>query len=227
MTGYIHRYNIYLKICLELLTEEKIMSDVPFNTVYGLNSDASNSTDTAYISQLSKYFGTPDPHPAAQEEKPPLKIYRKRLIPAECLLLKGDVIEHADEETIVTSWTTINPKKEFSHGCSCYFLKLGFKVSKFYRHDNTLLYWYCDIVDFEPGEEENSLIVTDLLADVILYPDGQVHVVDLDELADALDKGLITQERMSLCLRRLNDLLSYIYRDKFDRLQSPLEQLFL
>lgn len=156
-----------------------------------------------------------------------LKLYIKKIIPSEFLLLKGDKIESADEETIVTSWTTINPKPEFSHGCSCYFLKHGFKVSKLYRHDNSLLYWYCDIVDFEKNEEENSLTVTDLLADVILYPDGRIQVVDLDELADAMDKGLITPELMSTCLRRLNELLTIIYCGKFDRLQSPLELLGL
>lgn len=156
-----------------------------------------------------------------------LKLYRKRIIPSECLLLKDDKIERADEEVIITSWNTINPKTEFSHGCSCYFLKLGFKVSKFYRQDNSLLYWYCDIVDYDFDEAENSLTVTDLLADVILYPEGRMKVVDLDEMADALDKGLITQERLSTALRRLNDLLTMIYRDRFDRLQSPLEQLGL
>lgn len=156
-----------------------------------------------------------------------LKLYRKRIIPEERLLLKGDKIERADDEMIITSWTTINPKTDFSHGCSCYFLKHGFKVSKFYRHDNTLLYWYCDIVDYDFNEAENALTVTDLLADVIVYPDGQVKVVDLDEMADALDKGLISPELLSTCLRRLNDLLTMIYRDKFDRLQSPLEQLGL
>ena len=156
-----------------------------------------------------------------------IKLYRKRIIPEECLLLKGDKIERADDEVIVTSWTTINPKKEFSHGCSCYFLKQGFKVSKFYRHDNTLLYWYCDIVDYDFNESENSLTVTDLLADVILYPEGRMKVVDLDEMADALEKGLISQELLSTALRRLNDLLTIIYRDRFDRLQSPLEQLGL
>lgn len=156
-----------------------------------------------------------------------LKLYRKRIIPEECLLLKGDKIERADDEVIITSWTTINPKTDFSHGCSCYFLKQGFKVSKFYRHDNTLLYWYCDVVDYEFNEAENALTVTDLLADVIIYPDGRIKVVDLDEMADALDKGLISPALLSTCLRRLNDLLTLIYRDKFDRLQSPLEQLGL
>lgn len=154
-----------------------------------------------------------------------LKLYRKRIIPAECLLLKDDKIVHVDDETIVTTWNTINPKTEFSHGASCYFLKQGIKVSKFYRNDDSLLYWYCDIVDFEFHEEENSLTVTDLLADVVIYPDGRMKVVDLDEMADALDKGLITPTLLSAALRRLGDLLSLIYRDKFDRLQSPLEQL--
>ena len=156
-----------------------------------------------------------------------LKLYRKKIIPEECLLLKGDKLIRVDDEVIITSWTTINPKTEFSHGCSCYFLKQGFKVSKFYRHDNTLLYWYCDIVDYDYNEAENSLTVTDLLGDVILYPDGQIKVVDLDEMADALEKGLISQELLCTALRRLNDLLTMIYRDKFDRLQSPLELLEL
>lgn len=76
-----------------------------------------------------------------------------------------------------------------SHGCSCYYLKEGFKISKFYRHDGSLLYWYCDIVEYTSRPEDNSLIVTDLLADIILYPDGRMHVVDLDELAEALERA--------------------------------------
>lgn len=156
-----------------------------------------------------------------------LKLYRKRIIPEECLLLKGDRLERVDDDVIVTSWTTLNPKAEFTHGCSCYFLNHGYKVSKFYRSDSTLLYWYCDIVDYDYDEAGNSLTVTDLLADVIIYPDGRIKVVDLDEMADALDKGLISKELLGTALRRLNDLLSMLYRDKFDRLQSPLEQLGL
>lgn len=47
----------------------------------------------------------------------------------------------------------MNPKTTFSHGCSCYYLKEGFKISKFYRHDGSLLYWYCDIVDILPDRK--------------------------------------------------------------------------
>lgn len=156
-----------------------------------------------------------------------LQLYRKRLIPAECLLLKDDIIVMENDEVVITKWNTLNPKTSFSHGCSCYFLKEGIKVSKFYRADNTLLYWYCDIVDYDFNAEKNTLVVTDLLADIIVYPDGRIKVMDLDELADALEENLISQEQMQLCLRRLHYLLSLIDRDKFDRLQSKLNEMGL
>ena len=156
-----------------------------------------------------------------------LQIYRKRLISPECILLKDDIIVENSENTVITKWTTLKPKTEFSHGCSCYLLKEGLKVSKFYRADNSLLYWYCDIVDYSFSPDSTTLTVTDLLADVIVYPDGRVKVMDLDELADALDHKLITPELMSACLRRLHYLLSLIDRDKFDRFQALLNNLGL
>ena len=154
-------------------------------------------------------------------------IYRRRLIPAERILLKDDIIVEQNDEFIVTKWNTIRPKPGFSHGCSCYFLREGIKVSKIYRADHSLLYWYCDIVDYSFDPADSSLTVTDLLADVILYPDGRMEVVDLDELAEAMERGLITKEQMTTCLRNLNHLLTVMYRDKFDRLQSRLNSLGL
>lgn len=155
------------------------------------------------------------------------KLYRRRLIPSELTLLKDDVIVRQDDEVIITTWNTLNPKTEFSRGCSCYFLKDGLKVSKMYRSDNTLLRWYIDIVEISVDNTENTLTATDLLADVVIYPDGRMKVVDLDELAEALEKNLITKEQMVNCLRSLNHLLTLVYRDKFDRLQSYLDRLGL
>ena len=155
-----------------------------------------------------------------------LKLYRKRLIPNECILLKDDVLVHHSEEVLITTWKTLNPKTSFSHGCSCYFLKEGFKISKFLRSDNSLLYCYCDIVEFEEKTEtatEASLIVTDLLADVILYPDGTHKVVDLDELADAYEQGLITASQLTRSLRQLNKLLEIIQSGQFSALLKRME----
>ena len=55
------------------------------------------------------------------------KIYRRRIIPRDCILLKDDVIVAQDDETVITKWNTLNPKPAFSHGCSCFFLKEGIK----------------------------------------------------------------------------------------------------
>ena len=147
-------------------------------------------------------------------------LFRKRLIPEECVELKDDILLHRDKETIVTKWKTLKPKKTLSHGISCYFLERGYKVSKFYDHENHIISWYCDIVSYEYTEETDTYIVTDLLADVIVYPDGFVKVVDLDELGEALEKGLLSQEQLKTSLRRLDNLLNLIYRGAYSGIQE-------
>lgn len=150
-------------------------------------------------------------------------LFRKRLIPNECIELKEDRILLCNEDVIVTAWNALHPKKDLHHGYSCYFLKLGFKVSKFHRADNSLMYWYCDIVDYHYDPQTHHLIVTDLLADVILYPDGFVKIVDLDELADAHKQRLISTDQLHISMYRANDLLQRIYHGEFEILQTQLE----
>lgn len=152
-------------------------------------------------------------------------LYRKRIIPEECVLLKDDQILYQDEQLIVTGWHTLKPKKDLHHGYSCYFLNEGYKVSKFYREDNTLLFWYCDIVEYDYNAETNTYIFTDLLADVIVYPDGFVKVVDIDELVMALNEQLISENTLKKSLLCLSNLLEIIYSGNFAKLQTPIEQV--
>lgn len=151
-------------------------------------------------------------------------LYRRRIIPDECILLKDDVILECNEDRIVTSWNAIRPKKDLHHGYSCYFLKEGYKVSKFFYEDGRLLYWYCDIVDFDYHPAENKLIVTDLLADVIIYPDGFVKVVDLDELVTALESRSISLDTLKASLNKLDKLLQLIYAGRFSDLTCYIDQ---
>lgn len=152
-----------------------------------------------------------------------LSLFRKRIIPDECILLKDDVILAANEDFIITKWNTLKPKKDLHHGYSCYFLKEGFKVSKFYLADNSLMCWYCDIVDYDYRKDEHALIVTDLLADVIVQPDGFVQVVDLDELADVLEQHSLSETLFGTALRRLNRLLTLIYSGEFEKIKAHIE----
>ncbi|MCR5831387.1 MAG: DUF402 domain-containing protein [Lachnospiraceae bacterium] len=152
-------------------------------------------------------------------------LYRKRIIPEEIILLDKDEILYQDEGHIVTKWNTIKPKKILHHGCSCYFLKEGYKVSKFYREDGTLLYWYCDIINYKYDGKENSYVFTDLLADVLVYPDGKVEVVDVGEIADALTEGTLTIEEMIPALRSLDALLTIINSGKFSGIQEMINRI--
>ena len=153
-------------------------------------------------------------------------LYRKRIIPQECILLKDDRILSCSEEHIITSWNALHPKKDLHHGWSCYFLKEGFKVSKFCKEDGTLMYWYCDIVRYDFNEDHSCLTVTDLLADVLVYPDGFVKVADLNELADAALCSLLSEAELCSVLHHTDDLLRAIYNGSFQDLQAVIKDLY-
>ena len=73
-------------------------------------------------------------------------------------------------------------------------------------------------------KEENSLLVTDLLADVVIYPDGYIKVLDINELAVALEKKLCEPQVIIQALNKLDQLLNTIYDDKFDTLSVQIEK---
>lgn len=153
-----------------------------------------------------------------------ITLYRRRLIPDEIVHLKDDMVLYHDDTVIITKWKTIKPRKDMDHGFSAYLLKEGIKVSKFYRADNSLLYWYCDIVDYEYDSAKNSYTSTDLLADVVLYPDGKIKVLDLDELAEASAKDLITKEQLHSALIRTDMLLTTMYSGEFSRYTNLIDR---
>lgn len=149
-------------------------------------------------------------------------IYRKRYIPDECVPLKDDRILYQDNHLLITRWTTLKPRSDFKYGYSCYFLDDGCKISRFYRADNSLLYWYCDIVDYEYREADKSLIVTDLLADMIITADNTSQILDLDELVTARNRNLITEPQLLQILKHLSDLSKIVYSGRLNRYAEKL-----
>ena len=140
-----------------------------------------------------------------------LKLYRRRFIPNETIELKNDHIIRANDSIIVTKWKTINPRPDFSHGASCYFLKLGWKISRFLNDSGYCVYTYCDIIDSIYKKEDNSILISDLLVDIIVYNNGQVKVVDIGEVAEALEQGIIDAPVAVKALKQTDGLLQVIY----------------
>ena len=132
-----------------------------------------------------------------------------------------------DDDIIVTKWNTLKPRNDFHHGFSCYFLKEGYKVSKFLAEDDSLVYWYCDIVTYLWDRAKNTLTVVDLLADVIVNPDGKMNVIDIDELCEAKEKLLINDQQFFISVKQLGALIKLIqdghFHDLTDRLMEKIK----
>jgi len=151
-----------------------------------------------------------------------LKLYRRRFIPNETIELKNDQIIRADDSIIVTKWKTINPKPDFSRGVSCYFLDFGWKISRFENDAGECVYTYCDIIDPVYKDEDNSILINDLLVDIVVHNNGAVEVTDLGEIAEALETGLITPGMAAEALRRADALLRVIYGGRLNELTAYL-----
>lgn len=151
------------------------------------------------------------------------KIYRRRYIPNECIPLNSDLIYYISNELILTKWTTIKPRNDIGFGFSAYYKNLGIKVSKFFSPENKFLYWYNDISELSFNGKDINF--TDLLIDVVIYPDLSYKVIDLDEFATAIKEGFITKEQEIRALTSLNHLLNLIYNNEYKNLQSPILEL--
>lgn len=152
-----------------------------------------------------------------------MRLFRKRIFPDELIELKGDDIVVFNEEYMITKWDAIRVREDLHHGVSCYFLKEGWKVSKIYDADNNMLRWYCDIGKFDYDKETDTMVFTDLLADVVRYPNGMVQVVDLDEVADMMEQNRISSEDVCLMMRCLDRLLKVMYGGKFEEVIDVLK----
>ena len=154
---------------------------------------------------------------------PDLVFYRKRLIPFENVLLDGDTVLFSDEHMMVTKWNTIKPRKDIDHGYSLYLPDEGFKISKFLRSDGSLYKWYCDIVEFYFDKGQNSVTTLDLLLDITINEKCEIHLLDMDELAEAHEKGLISDELMHKALIRADRLLKTAYSGGFKKYTDMLD----
>jgi predicted RNA-binding protein associated with RNAse of E/G family len=142
-------------------------------------------------------------------------LFRKRYIPQETVNISNDELLFRSNELLVTRWIAIKPRSDFHGGISYTFLKEGFKLSRFYDEGGSFLYWYCDIIDVIYDEAEDTYILDDLLLDIKIMPDGLIKLLDADELAIALERGLITQEQACRALKTMDKVLKMVYQGSF------------
>ena len=151
-----------------------------------------------------------------------LKLYRKRFIPDETIYLKDDQILYNSPNLLVTKWMALKPRPDISYGYSAYFLDQGFKISKVYNEKKELVYWYCDIITHQYDSLHNSLTITDLIIDIVIKENGDMNILDLDELADCIEHSDIPKHLVIKALRNANKLLNIIATNQFNHYQEIL-----
>ena len=153
------------------------------------------------------------------------RLFRRRFIPDENIELKDDMILALEPNLIITSWNVLKPRRDISRGVSAYFIDKGIKVSKVFDNAGQMLYWYCDIIETHYDEKENIYTFNDLLIDVVVYPDGQVEVLDMDEFADAMEQGILSVGTIAHAMRATDDLLHTIYAGEFEKYTHYIDDM--
>ena len=156
-----------------------------------------------------------------------LKLYRRRHIPEECVLLKNDRILHLDDSSLVTSWNVLKPRSDFASGISFFDFEKHWKITRVAKADGSLYHWYCDIMNMhiskDPTDNSDIYLMEDLLIDIVMEADGSVHVLDLDEAADAFERGLISSSDLTVALNAADTLLRIIRNGDFAEYQKIVE----
>ena len=174
-------------------------------------------------------------------------LFRRRFIPNELTYLKDDELIAYNDEKIVTKWKSLKPRPDFAGGLSTYYRKKGLKISKIIDNDGNFLHWYCDIVTecgaealdvdhdcklrngadrfilFGADSDLTPIVYQDLLIDIIVNPNGLIEVADMDELAEAHKKGLITSEMTDKALHTAESYLHLLY-ERYGRIDCSSER---
>lgn len=128
-------------------------------------------------------------------------------------LREGDVVAYEfalperfvpwpDRTNVDRTFVLLDLGVSFAQPCWQYVLEAdGTRTPSLDSEDTDDRSWYVDLVEVSGGPEHYT--VTDLYVDVIVSCDGRGHrMLDLEELADALAQGAITQAQVVDGLRR-------------------------
>ena len=144
-----------------------------------------------------------------------MKMFRKRFIPDEIVDISNDEVLERNENIIITRWKPIKPRADIGGGISYTFLRRGYKISKIFDTQDKFIYWYCDVFEYTHDKEKDEYVFCDLLADVKVYPEGEMEILDFPELAEAFQNKIITRAQLLRAIKSVNMLVEMIQNECF------------
>ncbi len=149
-----------------------------------------------------------------------MKIFKQKFIPEKIYDISDDEVIFFNNEFMITSWEATNSEMGVKKALSLTSFSNGYQISKKFNKENEFMYWYCDIVKAWHDREKNEIWIQDLIADVILFPDKALQVIDLPELVEARKNGLITEVLFQECHKSILSLVSSVIHGNFPPQQN-------
>ena len=87
-------------------------------------------------------------------------------------------------------------------------------ASAVYNQQQEIVEWYFDITKVNSITSEGVPYFDDLYLDVVVAPDFKTRLLDEDELAEACDEGIITEEDVALAYATSSYLKEYVIPNK-------------
>lgn len=91
-------------------------------------------------------------------------------------------------------WITILPSNEY------------YCIMSMLNDEKEILLWYIDMIYDQGVDKDGMPYFEDLYLDLVVYPNGEIIVDDMDELEDAWNKGNITEEQFELAIKTCENL---------------------
>lgn len=88
-------------------------------------------------------------------------------------------------------------------------------VTTMFDDKGEIVQWYIDICN-EIGIEDNIPWMDDLYLDIVVFPTGEVVLLDEDELDEALQRGIINQVMYDLAWKETRVITDLIHLGKFN-----------
>lgn len=98
-------------------------------------------------------------------------------------------------------WLSILPKDDF------------YCITAMMNQDDEILVWYIDMIAAQGIDADGIPYFDDLYLDLVVCPNGEIMVDDMDELEDALCQADITQAQFDLAVHTADTLKNGLLKD--------------
>jgi len=168
-----------------------------------------------YWISLKKRFGNPENHKSIIEKE-----YKNIQVDTEeftgnISLIKINKVKNNwyvdEEERCILGddfrWLVIYPKDK------------KYCITAMYNEKRQIVEWYIDIAR-ETGIENGIPYEDDLYLDVVIVPDGRIHLLDEDELKEAYNRYEVSRDEYDMAYEVANNIIDNINEKNINRLKN-------